>query len=141
MPSEIDTAIHEAGSGVLADKIGGALLGVHAGDALGATLEFSSCSAIREQYPDGLRDIIGGGPFGWPAGHATDDTDLTRAVLLAYLRADEGTDVVRSAADHMLRWLDGDWPGRERGSSPRDIGGAAIRAGLARERGTPATAP
>ena len=35
-------------------------------------------------YPDGLRDIVGGGPFCWPAGHATDDTDLTRAVLLAY---------------------------------------------------------
>lgn len=133
MPREIDDVTHEARCGERADRIAGALLGVHAGDALGATLEFSSWSAIREQYPDGLRDIIGGGPFGWPPGYATDDTDLTRAVLLAYLRADAGTDVVRSAADNMLRWLDGDWPGRERGSSPRDIGGATL-AGLERYR-------
>jgi ADP-ribosylglycohydrolase len=133
VPGEIDDVTHEARSGERADRIAGALLGVHAGDALGATFEFSSWSAIREQYPDGLRDIIGGGSFGWPPGHATDDTDLTRAVLLAYLRADAGTDVVRSAADNMLRWLDGDWPGRERGSSPRDIGGATL-AGLERYR-------
>ncbi len=123
----------EAENGGRADRITGALLGVHAGDALGATLEFSSWSAIRERYPDGLSDIIGGGPFGWPPGHATDDTDLTRAVLVAYLRADAGTDVVRSAADYMLGWLDGDWPGREPGSRPRDIGGATL-AGLQRYR-------
>ncbi|MGH3303062.1 MAG: ADP-ribosylglycohydrolase family protein [Streptosporangiaceae bacterium] len=101
----------------------GALLGVHAGDALGATLEFMPWQAIRARYPDGLRHIVGGGPFGWPAGHATEDTDLTRAVLLAYL-APGHADIVRAAADNMLAWLDGDWPGREPGSRPRDIGGA-----------------
>jgi ADP-ribosylglycohydrolase len=61
------------------DRIAGALLGVHAGDALGATRAFMPWQAIREHYPDGLRDVIGGGPYGWPAGQATDDTDLTRA--------------------------------------------------------------
>lgn len=125
------------GPPTLADRIAGALLGVHAGDALGATLEFSSWRVIRGQYPDGLREIVGGGPFGWPPGHATDDTDLTRAVLLAYLdpaRSDPvGYDVVRCAADHMLAWLDGDWPDREPGSRPRDIGGATLR-GLERYR-------
>jgi ADP-ribosylglycohydrolase len=45
-------------------RLTGALLGVHAGDALGATLEFSSWSAVRKQYPDGLTEIIGGGPLG-----------------------------------------------------------------------------
>jgi ADP-ribosylglycohydrolase len=114
------------------DRIAGALLGVHAGDALGATLEFMPWHAIRERYPDGLRDIVGGGPFGWPAGHATDDTDLTRAVLLAYL-APGHADIVRAAADNMLAWLDGDWPGREPGSRPRDIG-AATHHGLERYR-------
>src|SRR5215813_14416763 len=105
--SEIDAVRHETGSGVRAgraDRIAGALLGVHAGDALGATLEFGSWSQIRDRYPDGLREIVGGGPFGWPAGHATDDTDLTRAVLLAYLDGEDGTDVVRAAADNMLAW-------------------------------------
>jgi ADP-ribosylglycohydrolase len=114
------------------DRIAGALLGVHTGDALGATLEFSPWQAIRTRYPDGLRDIIGGGPFGWPAGHATDDTDLTRAVLLAYLVPGHA-DVVRAAADNMLAWLDGSWPGREPGSRPRDIG-RATHQGLERYR-------
>jgi len=114
------------------DRIAGALLGVHAGDALGATLEFSPWTAIKARYPDGLRDIVGGGPFRWPAGHATDDTDLTRAVLLAYL-APEGDDVVRAAADNMLAWLDGHWPGREPGAPPRDIGAATLH-GLERYR-------
>lgn len=107
------------------DRIAGALLGVHAGDALGATVEFTPMSVVRARYPGGLRDIIGGGPFNWPAGHATDDTDLTRAVLLAYL-APSGADVVRAAADNMIAWLDGRWPGREPGSPPRDIGGATL---------------
>ncbi|HEX9031151.1 MAG TPA: ADP-ribosylglycohydrolase family protein [Streptosporangiaceae bacterium] len=134
-----------------AERIAGALLGVHAGDALGATLEFRSWQAVRAEYPGGLCEIVGGGPFDWPPGHATDDTDLTRAVLLAYLDAgaarlaapgpgapdsagcDSAFDVVRAAADYMLAWLDGDWPGREPGSWPRDIGGATSQ-GLERYR-------
>jgi ADP-ribosylglycohydrolase len=104
------------------DRVAGGLLGVHAGDALGATVEFSGWAAIRARYPDGVREIVGGGPFDWPPGHATDDTDLTRAVLQAYLRP--GGDVVRAAADRMLAWMRGDWPGRQPGSRPRDIGGA-----------------
>ncbi|PVH91877.1 ADP-ribosylglycohydrolase [Periconia macrospinosa] len=111
----------------------GALLGVHAGDSLGATVEFETHGRIQKQYPNGVRDIIGGGPFGWPAGHATDDTDLTRAVLLAYRDravAQQGSsttinfDVVKSAADWSLKWYKGDWPDRTLGEGPVDIGGA-----------------
>lgn len=123
---------HPAGDICRRDRIAGALLGVHAGDALGATLEFMPWQAIRARYPDGLRDIVGGGPFGWSAGQATDDTDLTRAVLLGYLAPDHA-DIVCAAADNMLAWLDGDWPGREQGSRPRDIGGATHH-GLERYR-------
>jgi ADP-ribosylglycohydrolase len=119
--------------------VAGALLGVHAGDALGATVEFSSWAAIRARYPDGLREIVGGGPFDWPPGHATDDTDLTRAVLLAYLSP--SADVVRAAADHMLAWILGDWPGREPRSAPRDIGRAtAVGLGRYTESGDPRAA-
>jgi ADP-ribosylglycohydrolase len=123
---------HTASNSRRHDRIAGALLGVHAGDSLGATLEFTSWQSIRARYPDGLRDIVGGGPFDWPAGYATDDTDLTRAVLLAYL-APGHADVVHAAADNMLAWLDGDWPGRAPGSRPRDIGNAT-RQGLERYR-------
>jgi ADP-ribosylglycohydrolase len=131
------------------DRYVGALLGVHAGDCLGATVEFLPWSQLRQIYPGGVRDIVGGGPFDWPPGHATDDTDLTRAVLLAHLdRLDcvvavDGTDragarrgrrdvdghdedVVMLAADHMLDWFDGRWPDRTPGSRPRDIGGATL---------------
>ncbi|OAG06699.1 ADP-ribosylglycohydrolase [Paraphaeosphaeria sporulosa] len=116
----------------------GALLGVHAGDSLGATLEFDSWREIKKNFPNGLRDIIGGGTFGWPAGHATDDTDLTRAVLLAYhdranhkllKNPDKEFDIARAAADWSLDWYDGNWPGRKKGQPPRDIGGAT-RVGL-----------
>jgi ADP-ribosylglycohydrolase len=112
-------------------RVTGALLGVHAGDSLGAAVEFSSWAQLRERYPDGLREIVGGGPFSWPAGHATDDTDLTRALLLAY--RDPGDDVVRAAADRMLDWYTGNWPGRAPGQVPVDVGGATAD-GLTRYR-------
>lgn len=104
------------------DRITGALLGVHVGDALGAGVEFESWEYIRFRHPDGIREILGGGTFDWPPGHATDDTDLTRAVLLACL--DPGDDVVRTAARHMLDWYQGRWPGRVPGARPRDVGAA-----------------
>jgi ADP-ribosylglycohydrolase len=112
-------------------RVVGSLLGVHAGDALGAAVEFSSWASIRSVHPDGLWNIIGGGPFGWQPGAATDDTDLTRCVVLAYL--DPGEDVVRAAADLMLAWLHGDWPGRPPGIRPRDVG-SATTFGLTRYR-------
>ncbi|KAK3323122.1 ADP-ribosylglycohydrolase-domain-containing protein [Cercophora scortea] len=127
------------------ERILGALLGVHAGDSLGATVEFLPWSAIQRSRPMGVRDIIGGGSLGWAAGQATDDTDLTRAVLLAYrdvekARRDSPTaptpDVVTIAADYMVSWMTGhEWPGRKPNSRPRDIGGATA-AGLRKYRVT-----
>ncbi|KAK4096657.1 ADP-ribosylglycohydrolase [Parathielavia hyrcaniae] len=116
------------------DRILGALLGVHAGDSLGATFEFKAWEDIRTDHPHGIRDIIGGGHFGWPAGHATDDTDLTRAVLLAYRdlvkpktsRAQSSTppNLLLLAAWYMVDWYDGIWPDRVKGERPVDVGGA-----------------
>ncbi|KAM7183660.1 ADP-ribosyl glycohydrolase [Naviculisporaceae sp. PSN 640] len=134
------------------DRILGALLGVHAGDSLGATFEFEAWEDIRSKHPKGIRDIVGGGHFSWPAGHATDDTDLTRAVLLAYrdvymmqrlTRTDTDAaaiakpipDVVKLAGNYMLDWYDGRWPGRTRGQTPRDIGAATAK-GLRKYRQT-----
>lgn len=110
-----------------------------AGDALGATCEFQSWATIRETYPDGLREIVGGGPFAWPVGHATDDTDLTCAVLLAYLDAlpQPGTDVVTAAAAHMLAWLDGHWPDRRPGSSLQNALGSSANSGSTARRALP----
>lgn len=92
------------------------LLGVAVGDALGATVEFMSPRQIADRY--GRHDsIVGGGALGWRPGQGTDDTDLTWAVVSAYLDGYSPT----VAADHMLAWLD---------TGPPDVGGTT-RAGLA----------
>ncbi|SPO04376.1 related to ADP-ribosyl-glycohydrolase [Cephalotrichum gorgonifer] len=120
-------------------RIIGALLALHAGDSLGATVEFKTHAQIASRYPSGLRDIVGGGPFNWPAGHATDDTDLTRAVLIAYKsRRESGSadfDVVKAAAENSLAWFDGNWPGRAPGELPKDVGNATMQ-GLDKYRRT-----
>lgn len=99
------------------DRALGALLGVHAGDSLGATLEFLGADECRRRYPRGLREIVGGGPFDWPPGSPTDDTDLTLCLARAYedATADDLDALLHAAADHMLAWL-------ERG--PLDVGNA-----------------
>ncbi|KAF5256197.1 hypothetical protein FOXYS1_13346 [Fusarium oxysporum] len=116
-------------------RIIGALLGVHADDSLGATLEFALHDLIASEYPGGLRDLIGGGLLSWSAGQATDDTDTTRAVLLAYRDSQPGDDIARLSAENFLKWEDGDWPGRELGSRPKDIG-EAVADGLEKYRET-----
>lgn len=110
----------------------GALVGVHAGDSLGATLEFESADACWSRYPDGLRDIVGGGPFNWAPGDPTDDTDLTLALARGYL--DAGFDaeaVLAAAADRMLEWYD---------AGPPDVGRTTAEAlRTYRRSGDPAT--
>jgi len=102
----------------LADAIAGGLLGVAAGDALGATVEFLKPDQIKSRY--GVhRDIVGGGAFNWRPGQGTDDTDLTWAVVAAYL--DGNYSLYRVAAEFL------DWYR----TSPPDIGGTT-RTALAR---------
>ena len=97
------------------DRMSGGLLGVAAGDALGATVEFMTAADIRRKF--GVhREIIGGGPFEWRPGQGTDDTDLTWAVLAAYL---DGTYTLERAAANMLDWFH---------SRPPDVGGATAQA-------------
>ncbi|KAK0747169.1 ADP-ribosylation/Crystallin J1 [Schizothecium vesticola] len=107
----------------------GALLGVHAGDALGATLEFLPWETIRAHHPNHT-SITGGGPFSFPPGHATDDTDLTRAVLLAYRTSSPTTTpltLTYGAAQHFVAWFTGFWPDRVAGERPADVGGATAK--------------
>jgi ADP-ribosylglycohydrolase len=91
-------------------RIAGALLGLHAGDCLGATREFAAADPSRSH-----RDITGGGPFGWEPGEPTDDSALTAVVLRAY----EHGFSLQAVADGMLGWYRG---------RPKDVGGATAMA-------------
>ena len=82
----------------LKDRVAGALLGLAAGDALGATVEFLSPAEIQRHGHHS--EICGGGVFGWRVGQGTDDTELAYAIARTYV---EGYSLAR-AADHFLAW-------------------------------------
>jgi ADP-ribosyl-[dinitrogen reductase] hydrolase len=94
----------------------GMLLGLHAGDSLGATIEFLPASPAWDTH----KEIIGGGEFHWKAGEATDDTDLMLCVLKSLKSLDElDFNLLKT---EMLKWYH---------SSPPDIGNTTKK-GLAR---------
>jgi ADP-ribosyl-[dinitrogen reductase] hydrolase len=62
-----------------ADRIAGCLVGLAAGDALGAPLEFLSRHEVRRRFPQGLQDMIASNL--WSKGEYTDDTQM--ALLIA----------------------------------------------------------
>jgi ADP-ribosyl-[dinitrogen reductase] hydrolase len=100
----------------LADRVAGSLLGLAVGDALGAPAEFMSAAAVKERYGV-LRELVGGGGFGWRPGEGTDDSDMTAAVLDAYL---DGY-LLDKVGQGFLVWID---------KRPKDVGGttgAALR--------------
>ncbi|MBF0190342.1 MAG: ADP-ribosyl-[dinitrogen reductase] hydrolase [Magnetococcales bacterium] len=63
----------------------GAYLGLAAGDALGATVEFMTPREIKANHGR-HREIIGGGWLGLKPGHVTDDTTMSLALGEAILR-------------------------------------------------------
>jgi ADP-ribosyl-[dinitrogen reductase] hydrolase len=96
-----------AAAGSSLDKIQAGLLGLAAGDALGAPLEFLSREEVRALGTQ--TEIVGGGALGWRPGQGTDDTDLAYAVARAYV---DGYSL-ELVADNFLRWLS---------DHPRDVG-------------------
>lgn len=101
-----------------ASRARGVLCGQLIGDNLGALVEFSSASSIRELYPNGVRELTGGGPHAVAPGQPTDDSELALALARSLVRQrgfDE--DDVRES---YRRWAE---------SGPFDIGntcGAAL---------------
>lgn len=98
------------------DRLLGAMYGLALGDALGATTEFLLRSEVRRRYPQGHREIIGGGAFRWAPGQVTDDTDMALCVLRGIRHA--GLDapvskIVDSVGAEFMKW---------RAKNPPDIG-------------------
>ena len=67
----------------------GCLLGLACGDAVGTTVEFSARGSFAP-----MTDMVGGGPFGLPAGAWTDDTSmaLCLATSLVHCRGHDARD-------------------------------------------------
>jgi len=86
----------------------GALLGLAAGDALGVTVEFMDRQAIRGRYPQGHREILGGGPFGFKPGEWSDDTAMTLAAGLGIAEAPHAP--VDAVGRHFMAWYEGHPP-------------------------------
>ena len=88
------------------DRLGGLLLGLAMGDALGTTLEFTT----RNSQPV-LTDMIGGGPFQLRPGEWTDDTSMALCLadtLLASAKADGGFDTAQLMRRFTNWWQFGD---------------------------------
>ena len=106
----------------LQDRQLGMLYGLHAGDALGATLEFCE----PNDHPDSHREILGGGHFNWLPGAATDDTDLMLCVLH---ELSEGNGInIDSLACRFIEWLS---------AGPVDVGTTTRSAILRMKAGVP----
>lgn len=86
---------HLAEPGSAHDRAVGALLGLAVGDAVGTTVEFASPGSFEP-----LTDMVGGGPFGLPAGAWTDDTSM--ALCLAESILDCGG---QDHVDQMRRYV------------------------------------
>jgi ADP-ribosyl-[dinitrogen reductase] hydrolase len=85
----------------LISRARGAMLGVSAGDALGATLEFMSREEIVHTY--GLhRDMTGGGFWQLAPGEITDDTEMTIEVGKGIL--ENPIDPVKAVARNFREW-------------------------------------
>lgn len=95
----------------------GALLGLAAADALGCTIEFKSREAIRREYPGKHREIVGGGPFRFPAGSWTDDTAMALAVARGII--EQPAAPVEAVGRHFMTWFK---------SGPPDVGNTCRQA-------------
>jgi ADP-ribosyl-[dinitrogen reductase] hydrolase len=86
------------------DRVAGTLLGLAAGDALGAGYEFT------HPGPDAEIGMVGGGAFGWEPGEWTDDTQM--ALCIAEVTA-AGTVDLEAIGQRFLDWY---------GAGPKDVG-------------------
>lgn len=94
----------------------GCLVGLGCGDALGGAVEFRSREDLDWSFPDGVREIMGGGPHRLEPGEVTDDTQMALAIARACTAEGIDLDMV---ASNFVAWYR---------SGPKDIGIATGRA-------------
>lgn len=99
------------------DRAFGIMLGQCAGDALGAQVEFMDAASIASKFPDGVRDMVGGGPWKLRRGQITDDSELALALARSIVR--EGRFDLDAVAAAYIEWANSD---------PFDIGATCSNA-------------
>lgn len=85
------------------DRFRGALLGLAVGDAVGTTVEFKAPGTFSE-----VTDMVGGGPFGLPAGAWTDDTSMALCLAESLVKR-QGFDPVDQLRRYVGWYRNGDW--------------------------------
>jgi len=95
----------------------GCWLGQLVGDALGSQVEFQTPERIAAEWPEGVGEVVGGGPFDLHAGQPTDDSELALALARTLIeRAGYDEKAVAAAYGRWLR------------SGPFDLGGTTRQA-------------
>lgn len=99
----------------LRDRYRGCLLGLAAGDALGAPVEFINRDEIALRY--GLvREMLGGGWLDTKPGEYTDDTQMTLAITRSI--AELGRIAPADIGTRFVQWME---------SMPKDIGNTTLQ--------------
>ncbi len=113
---------HESADTDVLSRAQGCLLGQLAGDALGSLVEFQTAEQIRQDYPDGVRELAAGGTWDTIAGQPTDDSEM--ALSLARMLAERGRYDSEEARKAYVFWLN---------SGPFDCG-MTVKGGLRGQR-------
>jgi ADP-ribosyl-[dinitrogen reductase] hydrolase len=95
----------------LLERYTGCLIGLATGDALGGPFEFRSREEIAAEYPNGVREMTGGGWLDLEPGEITDDTSM--ALDIARSLAIDGQTHIDDLASRFVAWFH---------SNPKDIG-------------------
>ncbi|WP_316569241.1 ADP-ribosylglycohydrolase family protein [Neobacillus sp. YIM B06451] len=92
------------------EKIKGGLIGFAVGDAMGVATEFMSPAEIKRKYGV-VKEILGGGCFGFDRGETSDDTAMTIAVARGIIA--NYANPIEEIGKEFLAW---------RATKPKDIG-------------------
>lgn len=94
----------------IAERAEGCLFGLACGDAVGRPVEFMSADQIESKYGE-VREMLGHGTHGQPAGTVTDDTEM--AVCIAESLVHRNGFDPEDISTRFVEWLD---------SGPFDVG-------------------